>query len=219
MTKRKEVSEKSLELNVCAEMLQHIRHWPGCFGAVWLGMTQRQERQNGLDELICNTPGLSLMLQFKSPWANSRVDYLYRFSINREQHNVLENLAIQYPDSVYYVFPLYSKWTKVYRDAPSLAKDTWLIPVSCISLDTSDTRSTLVVNLIRINSQIFVMGSFLEATCEPINAREFIFERHRDQLVDPRMFGVPSIQLREWLQQWGNSELRFNGLRALFLSH
>ena len=48
----KEVSEKSLELNVCAETLQYIRAWPGCQRALWLGLTQRQERRTGLDELI-----------------------------------------------------------------------------------------------------------------------------------------------------------------------
>ena len=67
MTKRKEVSEKSLELNVCAELLQRIRSWQDCRGAVWLGMTQLQERENGLDQMISNAPGVAMMLQFKAP--------------------------------------------------------------------------------------------------------------------------------------------------------
>ena len=109
----KEVSEKSLELNVCSEMLQYIRAWPGCQRALWLGLTQRQERRTGLDELIRNVgPGSSLMLQFKAPWPNSDVDDLYKFSINERQHETLEQLADLYPEAVYYVFPLYSKWFK-----------------------------------------------------------------------------------------------------------
>ena len=100
MTKRKEVSEKSLELNVCAEMLQEIRRWQGCQGAVWYGMTQRQERCTGLDEMVSNTPGYSLMLQFKSPWATSRENDLYKFSINHNQHQTLERLATKYPKAV-----------------------------------------------------------------------------------------------------------------------
>ena len=64
----KEVSEKSLELNVCAEFLQYIRRWPGCRGALWFGLTQAQERRMGLDELIRNVgPGYAIMLQFKAP--------------------------------------------------------------------------------------------------------------------------------------------------------
>ena len=109
----KEVSEKSLELNVCAEMLQHIRAWPGCERALWLGLTQRQERCTGLDELIRNAgPSFALMLQFKVPWPSSLVDDLYKFSINERQHEALEQLSGQYPQAVQYVFPLYSKWDK-----------------------------------------------------------------------------------------------------------
>ena len=82
----KEVSEKSLELNVCAELLQYIRSWPGCGKALWLGLTQAQERRAGIDELISNVGvGFSLMLQFKAPWPSSRVDDLYKFSINERQ--------------------------------------------------------------------------------------------------------------------------------------
>ena len=133
----KEVSEKSLELNVCAEVLQHIRTWPGCERALWLGLTQRQERRTGLDELIGNVgPGFSLMLQFKAPWPTSVVDDLYKFSINERQHEALEQLAGQYPEAVHYVFPLYSKWQKAGQHAPDLAQDTWLVSPChpCLSL-------------------------------------------------------------------------------------
>ena len=124
----KEVSEKSLELNVCAELLQHVRSWPGCEKALWFGLTQAQERRKGLDELIRNVgPGVSLMLQFKAPWPTSRVDDLYKFSINERQHEALEQLAGQRPKAVQYVFPLYSKWSKADRYAPDLAQDTWLV--------------------------------------------------------------------------------------------
>ena len=206
-----------MELNVCAEFLQHIRTRPGCEGAVWFGLTQRQERERGLDELICNAPGLALMLQFKSPWANSRVDYLYRFSINRKQHRALENLAIQYPTSVYYVFPLYSKWAKVNRNAPSLATDTWLIPVSCISLDASYSRSNMSIVLQRNKTKVTATGSFLEVTCEAINAKTLLLERNMNQAADLGFFGVSSVMLREWVEQRDNLGLRFRGLNALYL--
>ena len=131
----KEVSEKSLELNVCAELLQHIRSWPGCEKALWLGLTQAQERRKGIDELIRNVgPGFALMLQFKAPWPTSVVDDLYKFSINERQHEALEQLSGQHPEAVHYVFPLYSKWQKADRYAPDLAQDTWLVPVSSMPL-------------------------------------------------------------------------------------
>ena len=127
--RRKEVSEKSLELNVCAELLQHIRSWPGCGKALWFGLTQAQERDEGIDERIRNAgPGVSVMLQFKAPWATSFVDDLYKFSVNEQQHEALEDLAGKNPNAVHYVFPLFSTWNKADQYAPDLANDTWLVP-------------------------------------------------------------------------------------------
>ena len=216
MTKRKEVSEKTLELNVCAELLQHIRTWRGCEAAVWFGLTQRQERERGLDELICNAPGLALMLQFKSPWARSSAIYPYRFSINQAQHKALEKLSRNYPEAVYYVLPLYNKWTKVGRDAPELTKDTWLMPASCISLDPTNSTSTPTIDLMRVNSRIVVSGRGLEVKCRPITTPELYLATTRNQLVDAKFMGVPSSALFEWVQQWGDSALRFHGLNALY---
>ena len=123
--RRKEVSEKSLELNLCAELLQHIRSWPGCDGALWFGLTQAQERQEGIDARIRNTgPGVSIMLQFKAPWATSLEDSLYKFSVNEQQHEAMEDLAGNNANAVYYVFPLFSTWSKADQHAPDLASDT-----------------------------------------------------------------------------------------------
>ena len=90
MTRRKEVSEKSLELNVCSEMLQCLRGYPDYRKALWVGLTQREERQQGLDARIRNAGDLALMLQFKSPWATYYGDNLYKFSINKKQHEASE---------------------------------------------------------------------------------------------------------------------------------
>ena len=80
------------------------------------------------------------MLQFKAPEVYSKPGSEYTFLINDAQHRNLKRLADeQYTslkrDAVYYVFPLYSKWSKVIKDAPCLLKDTWLFPVRCVSLN------------------------------------------------------------------------------------
>jgi len=63
------------------------------------------------------------MLQFKAPWSSSPADSIYKFSINTQQHKTLETgLARRYPDAVFYVLPLFIKWSKVYAYAPSLTK-------------------------------------------------------------------------------------------------
>ena len=129
--RRKEVSEKSLELNVCAELLQCIRSWPRCSRALWFGLTQAQERQEGIDARIRNAgPGVSIMFQFKAPWATSLENTLYKFSVNEQQHEAMEDLAAKNWKDVYYVFPLFSTWSKVDQHAPDLADDTWVVPVS-----------------------------------------------------------------------------------------
>jgi len=221
----KEISEKSLELNVCAELLQYIRSWPGCGKALWLGLTQRQERLAGIDELIRNVGvGFSLMLQFKAPWPSSRVDDLYKFSINERQHEALEQLAGQYPGAVYYVFPLYSKWSKADQHAPDLSQDTWLVPVSSIpsvllSSLASPSSGRHRVDLQRIGPQVRVTVHSPEVVGEAINAKEYFGVGGRSLSPTIGSTGVPSDQLRAWVSRLDRQDfaLRFRGLNALFV--
>ena len=139
---RKKVSEKSLELNVGAELLHCIRSWPNCSKALWFGLTQAQESRKGLDEFVLNVPSdLLLMLQFKSPRAAASTDTPYIFDINLRQHHTLLRLALRFPKNVHYVFPLYREWAKTRQDAPDLARDTWLIPVSLMPPLLKNTQS------------------------------------------------------------------------------
>ncbi len=220
----KEVSEKSLELNVCAELLQHIRSWPGCEKALWLGLTQAQERRKGIDELIRNVgPGFALMLQFKAPWPTSVVDDLYKFSINERQHEALEQLSGKYPDAVHYVFPLYSKWQKADQHAPDLAQDTWLVPVSSMPLTSLTSLSTPSsgrhrVELERVNSRITVTAYSPETMGKAVNAKEYFVERSRQSL-NARPSGVTSDALREWIGGADEKSfaLRYRGLNVFYV--
>jgi hypothetical protein len=122
------VSEKTLELNIGAEILQLIRKKPGCSRAFWIGMKQDQEASNGIDELISSVPtGMHLALQFKSPRSLPRNAVPYRFTINDIQNNNLLRLAAIRPNAVFYVLPHYNTFTKMRSDSPVLLKDTWLL--------------------------------------------------------------------------------------------
>ncbi len=213
MTKKKEVSEKSLELNVCTEMLQSLRTYPPYQKATWVGLTQREERQEGLDAKIQNAPGVALMLQFKSPWVSSQVDRVYEFSINKKQHEALERLGCQ--DAVYYVFPLYSKWWKVDKNAPDLLQDTWLVPVSCIP-STNLIRDSTQIEVTKLTaSRIKVWGDpNWEPTCNAINARDY-FQMRSGSLSD--VIGIQPAQLREWIDGWEITALRFTSLGVFYL--
>lgn len=112
------VSEKTLELNIGAEILWIIRQQPGCEGAFWVGMRQDQEAKNGIDELIANVPAARhLALQFKSPKPTPK-DGPFRFTLNGPQHKNLLKLAIVRPNAVLYVLPHYNNF-KAMRDAAS----------------------------------------------------------------------------------------------------
>ena len=215
MSPRRQVSEKSLELNLCAELIQCIRAHKGCEGAVWFGMTQLQERRTGLDETMINAPGHSLMLQFKSPHATSTHDQ-YKFSINRRQHRALKDLAIGNPKAVYYVFPLYSKWTKILDHSPNLTKDTWLVPVSCVSLNTSRSQVSYRIDLRLNGQQIQPSGPNLRVKCKAINATDYCVD-DQDQSLNPIEVGIPSEKLKEEVEKWQDARLRFRGLNAVYL--
>ena len=204
--RRKQVSEKSLELNVCAELLQLIRGWKDCQGALWLGLTQMQERQYGIDELIANTgPGLALMLQFKSPWATTRGNDLYKFTINEQQHAALEKIASKYPKAVQYVFPMYNRWAKAKKHAPDLCQDTWVVAVSsislgqCASIEPKPVRHQ--VEMARNKKQMHCTVHSPEVVGTAENARDFFADPSMSESFLSADVGVPSDMLRAWLSE------------------
>ena len=230
MASRK-ISEKTLELNVCAEMLQCIRSWPGSEKALWVGLTQAEESQEGIDEKLRN--GFSLMLQFKAPTPTSRENDHYRFTINERQHQAMKGLAKQYKKAVYYVFPLYCKWKKADQDSPDLAQDTWLVPVSSISLNlppslpnTSSRQRQIKVGhggsppritghsmSVQVD-RVITAKAFCQGKLATEDGRDFIHSN-----------GIPAEELRAWLARLGDIDagdpqsamLRFRRLNALFL--
>ena len=224
--RRKKVSEKSLELNICAELLQLIRSRSGCQGALWFGLTQAQERQEGIDARIRNAGhGVSIMLQFKAPWATSWENGLYKFSVNEQQHEAMEDLAGRNPNAVHYVFPLFSTWEKADRYAPELARDTWTVPVSAVPLakltaSSSPSTGRHRVEVIRVNSRAIATFYSPEVVVEAVNARRLLLRGSTEQPVegvrsDAAELGVGSDNLLGWIERW--SHLRFRGLNALFI--
>ena len=188
-------------------------------------MTQRQERRNGLDQLIRKTGiGSSLMLQFKSPWPTSRVDSLYRFSINERQHEALEDLASRYPRAVYYVLPLYTTWEKADKYAPDLIRDTWLMPVHSIPLALLTSQSTPASRRHRVDVErngsetaATVYSPIIEAGI--INAGALFTDSGNAGLFRAQTDSVPSDELQDWVAKWDRDgrSVRFNGLTALYM--
>jgi len=163
MATKKQVSEKTLELNICAEILPLIRSISGCSSAFWIGMKQDQEARWGIDELISNVPrGVHLALQFKSPWSKPENTAPYKFSINDRQHHNLLRLARHRPNGVLYVFPHYNTMSRLRTDSPAF-QDTWFVRVE-------DWRS--LPNSSRSNGSHLVksFGGYAIAHSEPVKA-------------------------------------------------
>ena len=130
------VSEKSLELNVGAELLTRLRGSMNMPKAYLLGLTQRQEKMTGVD-FFAQLPNSTRLFafQFKAP-IGPLENFPYKFTLNRDQHSALHDLALQGRNAVYYVFPFYATTDKLVQDVPNLAQDTWLLPVAPLAVPT-----------------------------------------------------------------------------------
>lgn len=216
---KREIYEKTLELNICGEVLAIIRSQPGYQKAVWQGLTQAQERKVGLDELVRNMGhGRHLMLQFKAPWSSSPADIVYKFSLNMPQHMTLEKgLAAKYPSGVFYVLPLFVSWKKVNSYSPNLTRDTWLLRVRDVqskALGLTQVRHRVEVDKRQFPPKAFVFSPELDATL--INSEE-AFHRAESTLSDRNL--IPSQELLEWCESVCLSfpPRQFRGLYSLFL--
>jgi hypothetical protein len=145
---RRRVSEKTLELNIVAEILSAIRLWSGFQSAFWMGPTQQQEARHGADELLLGTPpGHHLALQFKSPRPNPPDTDPFVFPINPVQHGNLARLAGSRAAAVYYVLPNINTLSSVRAAVPSLLSRTLMVPVSDVVLQPPARSHTATCQL------------------------------------------------------------------------
>ena len=197
-------------------MLQCLRVYPNYRKALWVGLTQREEREQGLDEKIRNARGFALLLQFKSPWATFYGNNRYKFSINKRQHEALERLGGL--DGVFYVFPLYNQWRKADAHAPDLLQDTWLLPISCIPSTQLIRKSTPIELIRRSHLRVQITGfPGWEATCEATNAKDYFQKDIQETVNRPRFIHI--TMLKEWIEFSQMSALRFRNLGFFHLPH
>src|SRR4030042_1023417 len=124
------ISEKSLELNVGAELLWLIRDVWGYRRVYLRGLTQQEEHDEGPDfEALLDSGARLFAFQFKAPRGNSDSSPYY-FKLVRYQHEALFDLSLSEPNSVFYVFPFYTTVGKLRRNIPTLLQDTWFLRVN-----------------------------------------------------------------------------------------
>ena len=125
------VSEKSLELNVGAELLDVMRRRWRMRKAYLRGLTQAEEHREGVD-VFARMPSSTRVLafQFKAPKGQWGDVTPYRFTIQRDQHDSLSHLASIWPTGVFYVLPFFVEPAKLQHEVPHLLRDTWLLRVA-----------------------------------------------------------------------------------------
>ena len=191
------VSEKSLELNVGAELLALLRGPWGMPKAYLRGLTQREESQEGAD-FFAQLPSSTRIyaFQFKAPKGRLEGEP-YRFTIQRRQHEKLRALTGGPPGGVYYVLPFYVSPVKLEGDVPHLLGDTWFLKVG--GMRATD-----------------VFGPYQSRTmhCEQGVARvnpEYVL--HRGSEMEPDA-GIPVGRFAEWYAGLRDGDDELMGRRA-----
>lgn len=124
------VSEKSLELNIGAELLGLMRNSWNMPKAYLRGLTQAEERQEGADFFAQLDPKTHIFaFQFKAPHGKKE-SVPYKYTLMRYQHEPLFQLSQTSPQGVFYVLPRYVTFKKLQNDVPHLLLDTWFLNVA-----------------------------------------------------------------------------------------
>lgn len=196
------VSEKSLELNVGAELLGLLRTRAGMPKAYLRGLTQLEEKQQGVDFFAQLSPSATILaFQFKAPMGSIEASP-YRYTLRREQHDLLYGLARNSPGSVFYVLPFYITPAKLHRDVPNLVWDTWLLRVAQMqTLAVFRGQSTKVIR------------------CSPGSALinpEYKLEKLSE--ISPRVFvGISAQKFAEWYEDHRRIDHQINKRRSPWL--
>jgi hypothetical protein len=129
------LSEKTLELNICAQVSQHLG---SASRVLWFGLTQKQEARAGFDACT-KLGGRLLIFQFKA--SNRVLKSKERvFLAPHSQLIALRKRAGSHRRSLFYAFPLVGN-TGELKANPDLLSQTWLVDVTSLSKVGKPTKS------------------------------------------------------------------------------
>ena len=192
-------NEKTMELNLTAEILQGVRQTSS--NAYANGFTIRNEKKHGLDVSFGNVNGNRMTgIQFKA--AKSHRGGVYRFEINNntgnDQHLKLFYYAfytIFYPElpKVFYLFPLIHTVDELETTSPDFLSETYVFsPLSfsrtILNHEKHDVRINNRTEDITVNSKeetkvtTFIKGK--EEILKLINQDKNTIKKYRDFELD-----------------------------------
>ncbi|MBY3383071.1 hypothetical protein [Rhizobium laguerreae] len=114
-------SEKSFEVRFCAAL--SAAAIPFNRNPQWIGMTQAQERINGIDTML-RLGGQLYVFQFKAKQNDS-------FKLDRFQWRCLSGIGKRYSNSTYYIFPEASD-VKAAASVKCILNHSWCVPAANI---------------------------------------------------------------------------------------
>ncbi len=134
------LTEKTLELNVVANMLEDVRTRFSSRAYAY-GYSLTHESTTGLDSSLQLPSGARfLSLQFKRPYRTRGPDYVFQFNNNtqRNQHNLVWQASVRYspPISVFYALPCFQDMAEVLVASPDFRNNTmfldpfWVMPIN-----------------------------------------------------------------------------------------
>ena len=129
MTARRFVHEKTLELNLTAEILSRVRQRKSFANAYVIGMTQERESRNGVDSAIMGIRRLVGAIQFKAPH-RPQFPRDYRFTLERNQLQHLQRLERSFPGLVSYYLPRIATQDELRLGSPTYLTVTNTLPVA-----------------------------------------------------------------------------------------
>lgn len=172
------LSEKTLELNICAQVSAHLKGRQNVF---WFGLTQKQEAKAGFDACT-KLGGRLLIFHFKASNNVLKKNSKRKFITPHEQLNALRKSAQNSMRSVFYALPNIGNTTEMYKN-PDLLSQTWLLDVASLSHLGQPTKADGTMRKNGCHNMYLEPGQ-VEIHSDPIiapliNAQEFVSEGFR----------------------------------------
>lgn len=194
--------EKTLELNLCAEILACVRRvFPNAY---FRGMWQTEEEWNGIDEVLRAAGHNLIALQFKRP-VHRALAGGYRFVIEQPQHDALLFLSRQQPRlSVLYVLPELPSLGDIEHAVPYLLRHARVAPAADLQ-NLAFSRDRAAVNL--VGSELRFDDADLNVGC--LKADGVFCEQgfHPYETLDPALFREACAELQADHRQRRQDEL------------
>ncbi|WP_369915939.1 hypothetical protein AB8810_06955 [Xanthomonas sp. NCPPB 3005] len=176
------LSEKTLELNICAQTSQFVGAKQRLF---WFGLTQKQEARAGFDACT-KLGGRLLVFQFK---ASNRVLKSGKrvFLAPHDQLDALRTRAKGAHRSVFYAFPLVGNTLEL-KNNPDLVSQTWLVDAASLDKVGTPTKADKTPRKNGCHN-VYVTAGSAEFHSDPVSAKASSFR----QLLEEGFAGADGI--------------------------